>query len=357
MKFDSSKRAVARKALVAASALGMTAGLVFAPISAGASSKIATKGVVYLIPKDTTNPYETIEDNGIKAALKAYGWTGVVDSGTVDTAAAQEPAIQAAIAAKAKAIVIAANDPSALCPLLGKAQEAGIAIVGVDSDNYCKGNIFINQANTQKIGTSEVDLLAGEIGKSGQIAILSAAATATNQNSWIQYMKVELKKDPKMSLVATVYGNDDPTISLTVLEGLLAKYPHLRGIISPTTVGISTAAQYLFTHPQYKVTLTGLGLPSQMKAYTGDANVKAFELWNPSDLGYLAGEVAIERASGMITNKVNEVITALPKAKKLSEASKWTVLAPAMGSTDPSNSIVLGAPFVFTKANVGQFNF
>ena len=67
-----------------------------------------------------------------------------------------------------------------------------------------------------------------------------------------------------MKLVDVVYGNDDPATSLTVLQGLLSAHPDLAGIISPTTVGISTAAQYLSTHPEIDVQLTGLGLPSQM---------------------------------------------------------------------------------------------
>lgn len=357
MKFEKLSRGT-RATFLVVSLLGMTAGLATVPMTAGATGTVASKGLVYIIPKDTTNPYEVIADNGVKSALAAYGWTGVVDSGTVDTAAAQEPAIQAAIAAKANAIVIAANDPSALCPLLKQAMAKGIQLVGFDSDNYCPGNLFINQAVTSTIGTSEVDLLASEINSTGQIAILSAAATATNQNAWISYMKTELKKYPMMSLVSTVYGNDDPTTSLTVLQGLLAKYPNLKGIISPTTVGISTAAQYLSTHPQYKnIVLTGLGLPSQMKAYTGGANVKAFELWNPSDLGYLAGEVAMGLSSGLFKNTVGVQISALSKAKTLSENSSWTIQKAVAGSGDPSNFIVLGAPFVFTKANVGQFNF
>jgi hypothetical protein len=38
---------------------------------------------------------------------------------------------------------------------------------------------------------------------------VSAAASATNQNAWIAYMKQELKKYPKISLASVVYGNDD----------------------------------------------------------------------------------------------------------------------------------------------------
>src|SRR5260370_29438080 len=130
------------------------------------------------------------------------------------------PAIPAAIQAQATDIVLACNGPSALCPSLNQAARAGIKIVSFGSDVNCASSpshLFINQANTQQIGTSEVALLAKEIGSKGQIAILSAAASATNQNAWIVYMKQELKQYPNMKLVTTVYANDDPATSLTLL--------------------------------------------------------------------------------------------------------------------------------------------
>ena len=281
------------------------------PAAAGGGT--IKKGLkVYFIPKDTQNPYEVIADNGGKAALTELGGTVTVSSGTADTAAAQIPSIQAAIQQKADAIVIAGNDPSALCPSLAQAVTAGIKIVSFDSDVTCPNHLFINQANTEQIGTSEVDLLAKQIGSKGDIAILSAAATATNQNAWIGYMKQELKKYPNMKLVDTVYGNDDPATSLTVLQGLLTNHPNLRGIISPTTVGIKTVAQYLQKHPALKgkLTLTGLGLPSDMKPYIHDGTVESFELWNPKDLGYLAGYAAAALASGVINGTAGSKFTA-----------------------------------------------
>jgi rhamnose transport system substrate-binding protein len=330
-----------------------------APTSAPASSPpssaatATTHGlVVYYIPKDTQNPYEVIADSGGTTALTELGGKVVVSSGTADTAAAQIPSIQAAIQAHASAIVIAGNDASALCPSLNQAAQAGIKIVAFDSDVNCASSpnhMFINQANTQQIGTSEVDLLAKEIGSKGQIAILSAAASATNQNAWIVYMKQELKKYPNMKLVSTVYGNDDPATSLTVLQGLLSAYPNLAGIISPTTVGISTAAQYLDTHKSLlkHLTLTGLGLPSQMKTYVHDGTVKEFELWNPNNLGYLAGYAAADLAAGTASLTPGSTF----KAGKL---GTYTVLPPS-GATGPS--VVLGPPTVFTIANVDQFKF
>ncbi len=307
---------------------------------------------VYFVPKDTQNPYEILADQGGQKALHELGGTAVVSSGTQDTAAAQIPSIQAAIQADADAIVIAANDPTALCPSLDQAAKKGIAILSFDSDVSCgtsPSHLFVNQADAEVIGTSEVDMLAKQIGGYGEIAILSATASSTNQNTWIGYMKEELKKYPNMHLVTTVYSNDDPATALTVLQGALSAYPNLKGIISPTTVGIATAAQYLDAHPDVakKVALTGLGLPSQMKKYVKNGTVKSFELWNPSDLGYLAGYAAAALASGTVTLDAGSGFTA-------NRLGAYKVL-PATGSTGPS--VVLGPPTTFDASNIDQFNF
>jgi rhamnose transport system substrate-binding protein len=344
---------------MAGAALAVTVGLAAcgdsskpaAPSSGGAGATQAggvKKGLtVYYIPKDTNNPYEVLADKGGQAALKELGGKVVVSSGTEDTAAAQIPSIQAAIQARADAIVIAGNDPTALCPALGQAQRAGIKVISFDSDVTCPDHVFINQADTETVGRSQVQLLAKQIDGKGEIAILSAAATATNQNAWIKFMKEELKKFPNMKLVDTVYGNDDPAMSLTVLRGLLTAHPNLKGIISPTTVGIAASAQYLSQHKDIKVTLTGLGLPSQMKPYVLDGTVKEFALWNPTDLGYLGGYTAANLASGTISGKAGEKFTA-------ARLGQYTI-APAAGDTGPS--VVLGPPTTFDKNNVTKFNF
>src|SRR4029077_19897660 len=80
-----------------------------------APTRPTTGKTYYFIPKDTLNPYEVIADRGGKLARTALGDTQVVQSGTEDTAAAQQPAIQAAIQAHAAGIVIAGNTPPPRC--------------------------------------------------------------------------------------------------------------------------------------------------------------------------------------------------------------------------------------------------
>ena len=321
--------------------------------SAAASGGLKTGLKVFVIPKNLGNNYFTTADSaksgGAIAALEALGETGTETSGTAATPASQIPAIQAAISKGANALIVSATDPTALCPTLNAAMKRGITVVTYDSDAPGCRDLFINQASTAQIGTSEVDVLAKQLNETGDIAIVSATASATNQNAWIGYMKQQLKKYPKMKLVSTVYGNDDPATSLTVLQGLLSAYPNLRGIISPTTVGISTAAQYLSTHKDVakRVVLTGLGLPSQMKAYIHDGTVQSFELWNPSDLGYLAGYAAAALASGTTT------LTA-GSSFKAGTLGDYKIMA---GTGDAGPSVVLGPPTVFDKSNVDKFDF
>jgi rhamnose transport system substrate-binding protein len=315
--------------------------------TATAASSLKTGLKVFVIPKNLGNPYFTTSDSvksgGALKALLELKESGSETSGTAATAASQLPAIQAAITKGANALIVSATDASALCPTLKQAMAKKIAVVTYDSDAPACRNIFINQADSKAIGTSEVDLLASQINKTGDIAIVSAAASATNQNAWIGYMKTQLKKYPKMKLVAVVYGNDDPTASTQVTQGLLQQFPNLKGIISPTTVGIAAAAAVLDT-PKYrgKIMLTGLGTPNQLRKYVLDGTIKGFELWNPADLGYLAAYAAVNVASGTLTGKAGQTFTA-GRLGKFKVGAKSTVL--------------LGPPFVFNKANIGKFHF
>ena len=334
-----SKRTLAL-AVAALCGLGIIGGVAYA-----ASLQKGLKA--FVIPKNLGNSYFTTADSvktgGALAAFQALGENGTETSGSAATAASQLPAIQAAIAKGAKILLVSATDPTALCPTLKQAMAKGITVVTYDSDAPTCRTLFINQASTANIGESEVDAMAKEIGGSGQIAIVSAAASATNQNAWISYMHTELKKYPKLQLVATVYGNDDPTTATQVTQGLLQKYPKLKGIISPTTVGILAAAQAVdAAHDIGKVFVTGLGTPLEMKKYILNGTSPEVILWNPANLGYLAAYAAVNLASKTITNATGQSFTA-------GKLGKFTVGA--------DHTILLGPTTVFTKANVNQFSF
>ncbi|MEU9478996.1 rhamnose ABC transporter substrate-binding protein [Streptomyces sp. NPDC048191] len=317
--------------------------------SAGkADPNAATKKglTVGFLPKQVNNPYFTTADKGGQQALAELGSTykEVGPSSATDTSG-QVSYVNTLTQQQVNGIAVSAQDPGALCTALKQAMSNGIKVVTYDSDTNpgCR-NAFVSQASAEDLGRTEVQLLARQIGYKGEIAILSAAQTATNQNTWIGYMKDELK-DPRykdIKLVKIAYGNDDAQQSFQQTQGLLQEHPDLKGIISPTTVGIKAAAQYL-SGSKYKgkVRLTGLGTPNDMRKYVKNGTVDAFELWDPAKLGDLAARAAVALASGQITGKQGQTFKA--------GATTYTV--------GKDGVITLGKPTVFDAKNIGQFNF
>jgi rhamnose transport system substrate-binding protein len=298
------------------------------------------------IPKQLGNPYEEYEHSGIDEALKELGGSNRITGPTDAGASTQIPIINAAVQQKPDAIIIAGNDPNAVAPALKQAAQRGVKVVGMDSDVAPDArSVFINQVTTQLVGEGQVKSIAKEIGGKGDIAILSATANATNQNAWIKVMKDELKKPEykDIKLVKVAYGDDDDQKSFQETQGLLQAYPNLKGIISPTTVGVAAAARYLSTSPQKgKIKLTGLGFPNQMRKFVKNGTVDEFQLWVPKDVGYLAGQAAAALVAGRITGKEGEKF----KAGRLGD---YTIGA--------NGEIVLGPLTTFTKDNIDKFDF
>jgi rhamnose transport system substrate-binding protein len=310
------------------------------------NAKLKTGLKTVSIPKQLGNPYEEFEHSGVTEGMKELGGSNRISGPTDAGASSQVSIINAAVQSKPDALIIAGNDPNAIAPALKQAAQKGVKVVSMDSDVAPDArSVFINQVTTQLVGQNQVESIARQIDNKGEIAILSATANATNQNAWIKVMK-ETLKDPKykdMKLVKVAYGDDDDQKSFQETQGLIQAYPNLKGIISPTTVGVAAAARYLSKSPQKgKVKLTGLGFPNQMRKFIKDGAVEEIQLWVPKDVGYLAAQAAVALASGRITGKEGEKF----KAGRLGD---YTI--------GKNGEIVLGPLTTFTKDNIDKYDF
>ncbi|NIJ09912.1 rhamnose transport system substrate-binding protein [Saccharomonospora amisosensis] len=301
---------------------------------------------IAFLPKEIDNPYENIVDEGGIEAVTELKGTGKEVGPSDASASSQVSYINTLVQQNQDAIVIAANDPNAVAPALKDAMAKDIAVVTYDSDAAADARqVFVNQANSEDIGRKQIQLISEQIGGKGKIAILSATPNATNQNTWIKFMKDELKKPEyaDIELVKIAYGDDDDQKSFQETQALLRSIPDLKGIVSPTTVGISAAARYISSSPyKGKVKLTGLGTPNQMRQFIKDGTVEAFALWDPKQLGYLAGYAAAALASGQISGAEGETL----KAGKLGERE-----------IGKDGEIILGPPTVFDADNIDQYDF
>ncbi|CUR60690.1 Rhamnose ABC transporter, rhamnose-binding protein [metagenome] len=334
-------------------AVAMTAVLTLALSACGSDDEASGDGggdsggdaSITFIPKNLGNAYFDASNTGGTAAAKEFGGSWKQVGPTESTPDSQVSFINTATQQGAGALVVSANDPKAIGDALNEARDAGTKVVTMDSDTDAEfRDLFVSQADAAGIAKSEVDQIAEQIGDKGEVAILSATANATNQNAWIELMKTDLADNhPNIELVDVVYGDDDDQTSFDKTAALLQSHPNLKGIISPTTVGIAAAARYLSTSEyKGKVALTGLGTPNQMRDFIKDGTVTSFALWNPEDLGFLAAYAADALIKGDITGAEGDTF----EAGKL---GSYTVGADGV--------VVLGDPTVFDESNIDDFDF
>ena len=331
-------------------AIGIAALAATAFVAAPAQAK--TKLKIAHIPKLGTIGYFQAAHKGVQRACKELKASCSYKGPTEITAAAQVKEINAAVQGGFNVLIVAANDKDALVPALRAAQKRKVTVVTYDSDVAKKGRkVFVNQASSQGIGQALAKSASDLAGGSGDIAILSTTPDATNQNVWIDFMKEELAaKYPNVKVVATAYGLDKPEESTTETQGLIQKYPTIKAIVAPTSVGIVAAAKYVSSSASKgKVFVTGLGLPNDMKTYIKDGSGAQASLWDVENFGY----VAVQVANSIVNKKQSVKVGATVKSGKGDKGLKTrTVTKGAVG-----NEIILGPATVFTKDNVDQFNF
>jgi rhamnose transport system substrate-binding protein len=313
--------------------------------SANPDAKIPSGLKIAMLPKQLNNPYFTTAASGGEKAVKEIDGEFSNVGPSEASASSQVSYINTLTQQGADVILTSANDPNAICSALDQARSGGATVVTFDSDTSpdCR-DLFINQATSDGIAQTQIDMMADQIGGKGKVGILSATANATNQNAWIETMKsYAADKYPDLEIVATVYGDDEDEKSFQETQGLLQSNPDLAGIISPTTVGIAAAARYLSgSEFKGKVALTGLGTPNQMREFVKDGTVTKFALWNPADLGYLAAYAGAALKAGQITGAEGEKFTA-------GDLGEYTIGKDA--------TIVLGDPTVFSADNIDDFDF
>ncbi len=280
---------------------------------------------------------------GAEEAAAELGNVEIIYTGPTDTTAeGQIEVINSLIAQQVDAIAVSANDRDALVPALKRAMERGITVISWDSGVAPEGReLHLNPSSNALIGNMIIKLAADHLPEGGQVAVLSASATATNQNTWIEEMNKVLPNYPGIEVVATVYGDDLADKSYREAQGLMQSFPDLDAIIAPTSVGIVAAARAVEDAGKVgQVNVTGLGLPSEMAGAIESGASKSFAIWNPIDLGYSAAYLAYQLAT--------DAAEAGPGA---------TIPMGRMGTLtlDDNAEGAMADPFVYDASNIAEF--
>ena len=288
-------------------ALLVLAGAALAEAKAGEGLYI---GVVY---KQSGNAYFQASVDGIQKAADELGFTfehDGPDDGSNDGAIR---IIENYITKGVDALIISANDPDALVDVCTQAMEEGIKVVSYDAEVAYPGrDLDVQPSSAKNIGLTLLESIAKSVNYEGQIGIVSAMATAPNQNLWIQYIEEELaanEASANIEYIGTVYGDDEYQKSFDETQALLNQYPDLKGLIVPTTVGGPAVAKCIQDAGR-DVKVTGLTLASDMKTFIDAGICDETFLWNPIDLGYVASYAAVALVNEEITGAAGDNVVA-----------------------------------------------
>lgn len=281
---------------------------------------------------------------GAEEAAAELGNVEIIYTGPTDTTAeGQIEVINSLIAQRVDAIAVSANDTDALVPTLKKAMARGINVISWDSGVAPAGReVQLNPSSAPLIGNMIIKLAADNLPDGGDVAVLTATTTSTNQNTWIAEMNKVAGNYPGINVVATVYGDDLADKSYREALGLMQSYPNLKAIIAPTSVGIVAAAQAVTDVGKIgQVNVTGLGLPSEMAGHVKSGASKSFAIWNPIDLGYSATMIAYHLAEGDAKAEPGATI-------EIGRMGKVTL--------DENNEAAMADPFVYDAGNIDEFS-
>ena len=242
-------------------------------------------------------------------------------------------------------ILFAANDPVAIAPVLRKALENGIHVVGYDANSEPDAREwFVNQAEFNGIAKALVDSLADQMGEAASFGIVTSTFTTPNQARWIAEMWAYASECyPDLTWLETLEAQEDAVLSFQQAQTLINKYGEdMDGIFAMTSVATPNSADAVQQAGLCEdVAVVGLATPNGMKPYVNDGCVRDVILWNPVDLGYAAVYVTRAVVDGEFMPGDSSVM-----AGRLGE------LMVVNGS-----EVLLGPPFVFNADNINDFDF
>jgi rhamnose transport system substrate-binding protein len=309
-----------------------------APAAAGSKKPI----VVGMMPKAKGDPYFVSCRKGAEEAARETGAELIWDGPTSLDPAKQNEVVEGWITRQVDVIAVSVENAAGISTVLRKARERGIKVLTWDADAEPDArDYFVNQATPEGIGNTLTDEAARLMGGRGDFAIVTGALSAANQNRWIEAIRKRMAaKYPGLRLLTIRPSDDDRDKAFAESQTVLKVYPSVKLIMGLATGAVPGVAEAVRQAQRTDVFVIGLSLPNLNRQYVLDGVVQGVVLWNTRDLGYLTMRTAALLAQGK-----------LPKGTTSFEAGR-------LGTIEVrGDQVLLGAPVIFDKGNIDQFDF
>jgi ABC-type sugar transport system substrate-binding protein len=160
-------------------------------------------------------------------------------------------------------------------------------------------------------------------------------------NEWQKYIEqTRAAKYPEIKMAALRPCDDLKDKAFAEATAILNANPNVKLIMAICSPAVPGAAEAVKQSGRKDVKVVGLGLPNDNKRYVQEGITPSVILWNTADLGYLTVRAAAAVARGELKAGATQF-----KGGRLGDLQI------------KGDNLLLGKPFVFTKDNIGQFDF
>jgi rhamnose transport system permease protein len=315
------------------------------PVASSAAAAVPStskRPVIAMMPKAKGDPYFVSCRAGAEEAARELGVELIWDGPTSLDAARQNELVENWITRKVDVIAVAVENRGGISSVLRKARERGIKVLTWDADaDPDARDFFVNQATSEGIANTLTDEAARLLGGTGEFAIITGALSAANQNEWISFIKKrQAEKYPTLKLTTIRPSDDDRDKAFAETQTIMRVYPSVKLVMAISAPAVPGSAEAVRQANRHDVNVIGLSLPNMNKPYVHDGWVQTVVLWNTKDLGYLT----VLAGSLLTQNKISSTTSSF-------EAGR-------LGTIQIRGSeIILGAPVMFTMANIDRFDF
>jgi ribose transport system substrate-binding protein len=207
---------------------------------------------------------------------------------------------RAALDKNPAAICLAAIDSKALDPLLQRAQQEGIPVIGFDSG--VASDSFISMAATDNVASAALaaDKMAELIGAEGDVAVIAYDQTNRSGIDRVDGFVGRMEsKYPNITVVDVQYDGGDQSKSTDLARAIIQSQPNLKGVFGTnegSIIGILNAISEL--NIEGKLIVIGYDSGQrQMDAIRLGIQAGAITQ-NPIGIGYKCVEAAIRASDG-----------------------------------------------------------
>lgn len=255
--------------------------------SSGSAGSSGGKYTIAVVPKSVGLFYWGTVHAGAAAAAKALGvniiWKGTE---TETDVSGQVNILQDFINRHVSGIAFAATDAHGLVGIAQAAAKANIPVVNIDSGLSPQTPPLVATDNIAAAAKA-ADILAQQIGDSGDVALLPFVPSAATSIQRQQGFEQEIKKFPKIHLVAVQYDQSDINTALSEMENILTSHPGLKGVFAANEPGVIGVVHALLERGLVgKVKVIGFdNAPDEVSALA-QGQVSALIVQDPYKIGY-----------------------------------------------------------------------